>query len=407
MDTRTGTGALIDIEEWVRTLHPSSPDLQDDPYPYYAQLRARCPVAHSEVGNGFWVLSKYDDILSVLQDHEQFTSTKGVTVDYATFTSLGPDIPTHIDPPEHGRYRKLMNPWFRPAVVETMEAGMRESARALIEAVVGQHRWDFLNDFAVPFPCAIFLALMGLPSSDLPTLLAWKEQILRATTPEALGVAYATVKVDLREYFENIYEDRMARAEPGDDLIGSLLAARIDGERPLDRSEFVRSACLMWGAGLDTVTSQLSLAIKYLGANPAKRDLLVADPARIPNAIEELIRYDSLVAECRVATQDVEIRGTTIREGDTVWLLFGSAGHDEDQFSEPDEVDFDRRPIRHLGFGGGVHRCVGSHLARAELRIAMEEIHRLVPTYRLDPDVQPATHSGYTRGVDRLHLLID
>ncbi len=397
----------VDVRDWVRTLHPSSPDLRADPYPYYAQLRAECPVAHSEVGAGFWVLSKYDDIQYVLQHHELFTSSRGVTVDPATFTSLGPDIPTHIDPPEHTRYRKLMNPWFRPALVETMEPGMRESAIELIKPVVGQRSWDFLNDFAVPFPSAIFVALMGLPASELPMFLVWKEQLLRATTPEELGEAFTTVKVDLREYFEQIYDERVAQPEPGDDLIGTLIAARLDGERPLDRSEFVRTACLMWGAGLDTVTSQLSLAMTYLGANPHKRDELVADPARIPNAVEELMRYESLVSECRVATQDVQIRDTTIREGDVVWLLFGSAGRDEDQFTEADEVDFDRSPIRHLGFGGGVHRCLGSHLARAELRIAMEEIHRLVPTYRLDPDVPPEAHSGYVRGVDRLQLLID
>jgi cytochrome P450 len=397
----------VDVASWVETLHPSAPELQDDPYPLYAQLRTQCPVARSEAGRGFWVLSKFDDIQFVLQNHELFTSSQGVTVDYATFTSLGPDIPTHIDPPEHTRYRKLMNPWFRPTVVEAMEAGMRASAVRLIKPVVGQRQWDFLNDFAVPFPCAIFLALMGLPAEDLPTLLTWKDQILRATSPEALAAAYTTVKVDLREYFEQVYADRSTRPDPGEDLIGSLLAARLDGERPLDRSEFVRSACLMWGAGLDTVTAQLSLAIKYLGAHPDQRDQLVADPSRVANAIEELIRFDSLISECRVATQDVEIRGTTIRAGDTVWMLFGSAGRDEDQFSAADEVDFERRPIRHLGFGGGVHRCVGSHLARAELRIAMEEIHRLVPTYRLDPAVPPLTHSGYSRGVDRLVLLID
>jgi cytochrome P450 len=395
-----------DVQDWARGLHPSSPELQDDPYPHYARLRARCPVAHSEVGQGFWVLSKYDDIQYVLQNHAQFTSTKGVTVDPATLTSLGPDLPTHIDPPEHTRYRKLMNPWFRPAVVETMEPGMRDQAIRLIEPVLGGQDWDFLNDFAVPFPCAIFLDLMGLPATELTTFLRWKEEILRATTAQEIAATYDTVKVDLREYFRDVYADRRARPEPGDDLIGSLIAARIDGERPLDESEFVRTACLMWGAGLDTVTSQLALAIHFLAGHPDKRDELVARPERIPNAVEELIRYDSLVTEGRVATEDVQIRDLAIRAGDFVLMLFGSAGRDEDQFGDPDVVDFGRQPIRHLGFGGGVHRCLGSHLARAELRIAMEEIHRLVPAYRLDPGRPVVRHSGYVRGVDSLHLVI-
>jgi cytochrome P450 len=292
-------------------------------------------------------------------------------------------------------------------VIKTMEPAMRDSAIRLIEPVLGGREWDFLNDFAVPFPCAIFLDLMGLPADQLATFLTWKEQILRATTAQELAAVYDTVKVDLREYFRGIYADRRARPEAGDDLIGTLISARIDGERPLDESEFVRTACLIWGAGLDTVTSQLALAIHFLAGHPDKRNELVAHPERIPNAVEELIRYDSLVTEGRVATQDVQIRDMTIRAGDFVLMLFGSAGRDEDQFSAPDIVDFDRQPIRHLGFGGGVHTCLGSHLARAELRIALEEIHRLVPAYRLDEDRPAVRHSGYVRGVDSLHLVID
>ena len=395
-----------EVLDWVRGLHPSAKELQDNPYPHYAKLRAQCPVAHSEVGKGFWVLSKYDDIQYVLQNHAQFTSTHGVTVDHATLTSLGPDLPTHVDPPEHTRYRKLLNPWFRPAIVEKLEPGMRQSAIALIEPVLGGRDWDFLNDFAVPFPCAIFLDLMGLPADQLPTFLTWKEAILRATTAEELAAVYGTVKVDLREYFRDIYSQRHARSAPGDDLIGALVAARIGGERPLDESEFVRTACLMWGAGLDTVTSQLALAVHYLASHPGHRDELVAHSEQIPNAVEELMRYDSLVTEGRVATEDVRIRDKTIRAGDFVLMLFGSAGRDEDEFTDADVVDFARSPIRHLGFGGGIHRCLGSHLARAELRIAMEEIHRLVPAYRLDPDRPVVRHSGYVRGVDSLHLLV-
>jgi cytochrome P450 len=394
-----------DLEQWVRTLHPSSPDLQDDPYPYYKRLRAQCPVAHSEAGPGFWVLSKYDDINYVLA-HPELFSSRQITVDPATLTSLGPDIPTQIDPPEHQRYRKLMNPWFRPSVIEKMEPAMRASAVALIEPVVGRPDWDFLNDFAVPFPCQIFLDLMGLPASDLPTFLSWKDQILRATSAEELGAVFNTVKADLRDYFVQVYADQQARPQGGDTVIGSLVSAQVDGERPLDESEFVRTACLMWGAGLDTVTAQLSLAIDFLAGHPEQREDLVAHPDRIPRAIEELMRYDSLVAECRVARQDLRIQDMTIGEGDLLWLLYGSAGRDEDQFTEPEVVDFDRTPIKHLGFGGGVHRCAGMHLARSEMRIALEEIHRLVPSYRLDPAQPTLRHTGYTRGVDRLHLLL-
>jgi cytochrome P450 len=401
VDTRDRT----DIAAWVRALHPSSPDLQDDPYPHYARLRAQCPVGRSEVGDGFWVLSKYEDIQFVLRNHALFSSRQ-ITVDPARLTTLGPDIPTQIDPPEHLRYRKVMSPWFRPVVVKAMEDSIRASAVALLEPVAGGTHWDFLTDFAVPFPCAIFLELMGLPAGDMPMFLTWKDTILRATTPEALAEVWGTVKVDLRDYFQQVYRERRALADPGTDLIGSLITAQVDGERPLDESEFVRSATLMWGAGLDTVTAQLSLAVAYLAEHPARRDELVARPDLTPNAVDELMRYESLVSQARVATADVEIRGRTIRAGDVVWLLQGSAGRDEEEFADPDVVDFERTDIRHFGFGGGVHLCLGIHLARAELRIAMEEIHRLVPAYRIDETRPPIRHSGYVRGIDRLHLLI-
>jgi len=300
-----------------------------------------------------------------------------------------------------------MNPWFAPAVVARMEDGMRAAAVRLVDPLAGQSEWNFVRDFAALYPAGIFLDLMGLPESDLPMFYEWKVLILHANSPEQLAQAYATVKVDLMEYFRGIYRQRHGRTAPGDDLIGSLIAARLGGERALDESEFIRTACLLWGAGLDTVESQLALAMHYLSQHPDQRDLLVDRPELIPNAIEELIRYESLVSECRKATKDVVIRDTQIRAGDVVWMLFGSAGRDEDQVLDAETVDFEREQIRHFGFGGGMHRCVGSHLARAEMRIAMEEIHRRLPNYRLDESKPVVRHNGYTRGVDQLHLRID
>jgi len=392
--------------EWAKTLHPYSPELQEDPYPHYARLRAECPIARSEESGGFWILSKYDDIHFVLQHHEIFSSVQ-ITVDPMSFTPLGQDIPTQVDPPEHTRYRTLMNPWFSPRAIEAMEDTIRAAALELLEPMVGRSEWDFMADFAAPFPSGIFLELMGLPPEDLPRFTDWKRLILHAKSPEELSLAYSTVKVDLMEYFRAIYRERQGRVSPGEDLIGSLIAAQVGGERPLDESEFIRTACLMWGAGLDTVESQLGLSMHYLSQHPDKRDMLVAKPELIPFAIEELMRYESLVAECRKATQDVMIRGTQIRAGDVVWMLFGSAGRDEDYTPNPDEVDFERAGVRHFGFGGGVHRCVGSKLARAEMRIALEEIHRLLPNYRIDETKPARRHGGYTRGVDALHLRID
>jgi cytochrome P450 len=363
-------------------------------------------VGWSEVMGGFWVVSRFEDCHYVLQHHDLF-SARYNTVPPAQFTALGPDIPTHIDPPEHGKYRTILNPALSPDVAASLEPQMRQLVTQLLDPIVENGRCDFLEELAVPYPSQIFVRLMGLPPLDIGMFLDWKDQILRTHDPEGVRRVWDTVKVRLVEYFGAIYDRRSELDDPGQDLIGRLIRARYNGERPLTRDEFVRISCLVWGAGLDTVTAQLSLAIHYLGTHPDRRDELVADPGLIPSASEELLRYDSLVNDCRVATADVELGGQLIKAGDTVMLLYGAAGRDPEQFPNPNEVDFRRFPNRHLGFGGGAHRCVGSHLARLELRVAMEEIHRRIPTYRVDPSHPVERHFGYVRGIGSLHLVMD
>jgi cytochrome P450 len=203
-----------------------------------------------------------------------------------------------------------------------------------------------------------------------------------------------------------VFNTRRAMTDPGDDMIGKMLKARYAGERLLTLNEFVGMACLVWGAGLDTVTAQLSLAMLNLATDTSLRDRLVEDPGLIPSAIEELIRFDGIVNQCRVATQDVELSGVLIRKGDRVNVMTGASGRDPQQFADPESLDFTRPANRHFGFGAGAHRCVGSHLARLELRVALEEIHRRMPTYRIDPAQPPMRHFGLVRGVDRLHLVV-
>jgi cytochrome P450 len=322
-------------------------------------------------------------------------------------TALGPDIPTQIDPPDHGKYRQILNPLLSPRVVAAVEPRMRALATELIDGIVAAGRSDFLADFAVPYPSLIFVPLMGLPESDLGTFLGWKDKILHTTDETERAQVFQTVNTELQAYFTAVFRERRRRADPGDDVIGRLVQARFDGERPLTLEEFVGMACLLWGAGLDTVTAQLSLAIYHLAAHPGLRDELAADPALIPGAIEELMRFDSLVNDCRKATADVELGGQTINAGDMVMVMYGAAGRDPEQFPDPYRIDFRRYPNRHFGFGGGIHRCAGSHLARLELRVAMEEIHARMPRYALDPGRPVERHFGYVRGLDRLHLVLE
>jgi cytochrome P450 len=393
--------SAFDPCEFVRTYHPYNADIQDDPYPLFDHVRAKCPVAWSEAMGGFWVVSRYEDCAFVLRRHDLFSASQNIVPPYQS-TPLGPDLPNQVDPPEHGKYRSILNPPLSPPAVAKLEPRMRALSGQLLDAIAAKGGCDFLADFAVPFPSYIFVPLMGLPESDLDTFLAWKNQLLHNHERSARTV----VQEQLMEYFTAVYHERRKLEDPGDDLIGHLIAARYDDERPLTLEEFVGIACLTWSAGLDTVTAQLSLAIYQLATRPHLRDQLVADPSLIPGAVEELMRFDSLVNDCRKALADVELGGQMIKAGDVVMLMYGAAGRDPEQFSNPYELDFRREPNRHFGFGGGVHRCAGSHLARLELRVAMDEIHRRIPNYCLDPDQPVVRHFGYVRGLDNLHLLV-
>jgi cytochrome P450 len=397
--------STFDACEFARTFHVYNPDVQDDPYPLVDRMREECPVVWSEAMGGFWVVSRYEDCHFVLRNHELFSSVQNI-VPHIQMTALGPDIPTQVDPPEHGKYRNILNPPLSPPAVATLEPRMRQLATELLDPIVEQGRCDFLVDFAVPYPSLVFVPMMGLPESDLGTFLAWKDKILHTRDMSEKALVFKTVNKELQDYFTGVFHERKAMDDPGDDLIGQMVKAQFGGERPLALEEFVGVACLVWGAGLDTVTAQLSLGIHRLATHPDRRDMLVADLSLVPGAVEELIRFDSLVNDCRKATEDVKLGGQTIKAGDMVMVMYGAAGRDPEQFPNPYELDFRREPNRHFGFGAGVHRCLGSHLARLELRVAMEEIHRRIPAYRLDPAHRVERHFGYVMGVDSLHLLL-
>ncbi len=393
--------------EWARGYSPFDPSLQDDPHGFIDRLRSECPVAYSDALGGVWVLSRYEDVHFALRHHDLFTVTQGVAFSADdNFTSLFPNIPLHFDPPEHGKYRSILNPLLSASTVGRLEPVIRRFANELLDPIVERGRCEFLEDFAIPFPSHVFVMLMGLPTADTDMFLGWKNALLESHGPDVVAENFETVRHELEDYFVAVYHERSAQADPGDDVIGGLLKARYDGQRPLTIGEFVSTVCLSWAAGLDTTTNQLSMAMHFLAAHPAHRAQLVEDPTIIPDAMEELIRYDSLVNDTRVATQDVVIGDRLITQGERVMLLYGAAGRDPEQFPNPDEVDFTRPSVRHFGFGAGAHRCVGSHLARLDLRLALEEIHRRMPEYSLDESQPVERHFGLVRGIANLHLIV-
>src|SRR5271165_1817804 len=263
----------------------------------------------------------------------------------------------------------------------------------MIDRFADRGECDFHAEFAVPLPCTVFLRLLGLPLEDLDTLLIWKDGVIRpegAGAPQQHRRAAAPVARQIYDYFERAIDDHLAN--PREDVLSALIVAGIEG-RPLSREE-----------GLDTVTDSLDCFFVYLARHPEQRWLLIEQPDVLPSAIEELLRWETPVpGVARVAMHDVDLAGCPVSKGERVSPLLGAANTDPAEFRDPDVVDFRRNPNRHRAFGGGPHRCLGSHLARMELRVALREFHRRIPDYEIPPGVE-LSYTRALRSVDTLPL---
>ena len=370
-----------------------------EPQPMYKALRESCPVFRSPQAV---VFSRLADIEMALKHTELFSSN----MDAVDLGNVRPLIPLQIDPPEHAKYRRILDPLFTPREMARREPQVAELVNEMIDRFAGRGECDFHTEFAVPLPCTVFLQLLGLPLEDLDQFLVWKDGIIR---PEGVGFdgrhdASAGVAQQIYDYFERAIDDHIA--SPRDDVLSALIAAELSGEgRALSREEILDICFLFLIAGLDTVTDSLDCFFVYLARHPEHRHQLVDEPDVLPSAIEELLRWETPVpGVARVAMQDVEIGGCPISKGERVSPLLGAANTDPAEFPDPDVVDFRRNPNRHRAFGGGPHRCLGSHLARMELRVALREFHRRIPDY----EIKPGTELKYTealRSVESLPLI--
>ncbi len=373
----------------------------DDPHAVYAELLEQCPVSrHLGIfGTNEVVISRYEDVLWALKHPEVFTS-KGVVDIGGEF----PLIPLSVDPPEHAKYRRLMDPEFSPKKMAALEPEMRDFVNESIDAFIDRGEVDFHDEFASPLPSTFFLSLTGLPHSDLPQFLKWRDDTIRpdASSMEEADRIRAEAGAAIEAYFESALEEK--RRNPDDRLFSKLVHGLVDG-RPLTRAELLGACHLLLLGGLDTVTATLDCMVSYLARHPDRRDVIVADPSLIPNAVEELLRHQTPVMMVpRKVAQDTEFAGVQLEAGDSVTLLIGAANADLAEFADAGGVTFDREANRHLAFGGGPHRCLGSHLARLELRVALEEFHRRVPVYELAADCEPSFSMGI-RQANRLALV--
>lgn len=364
------------------------------PHAAYKQLRDtengvfRMPFA------GVLMITRYPDVIWALRHPEIFSSEMS---EQMSLGNVRPMLPQQVDPPLQTRYRKLLDPLFSAKRSAQLEPEVRAEANRLIDRVIAQGHCEFNKDFAIPLPCTVFLQLFGLPLDDLQLFLSIKDGIIRPgmqtqDLQEAVEIRKRSGQ-QVYDYFEKVIDDRLAH--PGrDDLMSAFLDFEVDGEK-LSRNEILDICFLTLIAGLDTVTATLGCNMAYLAANPEQRRRIIEDPSRIPGAIEELFRTETPVtAVPRLVKQDVTLNGIDFPKGSLVMLLLGAANMDERQFAQPDSVDFERERNRHLAFGGGPHRCLGSHLARMELRVALEEWHRRIPDYSIEAGKTPLYSAG-------------
>ncbi len=401
--------------ERVRTgyaFNPLHPRLYANPYPIYRRLREQDPVHRSYLMGGY-ALTRYPDVLSVLRD-ERFSADdrnqRGFEKDLERRRRLGlldPDETPGIsmlrtDPPDHTRLRKLVSKAFTPRAVRELEPRIEQIVTQQLDAVAGSGRMDLIQQLAFPLPVIVIAELIGVPSEDGDRFKQWSTEVVKAMGVTSIQDARDSRRAGkaLQAYFETIAAER--RREPRDDLMSGLLAAEEAGDH-LTSEEVFSTLNLLLIAGNETTTNLIGNGMLALLRNPDQFERLHREPELIDSAIDELLRYDGPVqATLRSALEDVEIDGKTIARGQNALLLLGAANHDPERFAEPERLDLGRADNLHLGFGHGVHYCLGSNLARLEARYAIRALVERFPQMKLAIDEPVFRPNMILRGLESL-----
>jgi cytochrome P450 len=380
------------------------PKFVRDPESVFGPMREDDPLVHSDLYGGFWVLTRYDDVIAAANDYESFTSAvPGTTLIPSTQPRTDPLLPLELDPPEHSRYRALVNPVFAKPRIDALRPGLEALATRLLEPIARNGGGDIMAEFAHPVSLGSLARLMDLPEEDEPRWFDWVERMysnaLLDTDDHAAAAREAEAYIGAR------VEER--KREPHNDFLGMLLQAEVEGHRLTDL-EVRQFGMLMLLAGYETTSGAMGMSLLHLAQHPEQREQLFGDvDALKQTAVNELLRVVSPVQVFgRNAAHDVEIHDQTIPSGDVVLLAYGAANNDPSAFEHPEQCILDRRPNPHVAFGHGRHLCLGQHLARLELTIMLERFADLFPAFRVDPERPPTWKArGDVRGLASLHLV--
>jgi len=380
------------------------PDFATDPYGVFRRLAKKAPPVFYTPRDfrvrdgGAWVVTTADYAREVLQNADPFCNSIRYSSDDATFARRL--LPLGLDPPEHIKYRAVLAPLFSPKAIDRIEADVYRVANEYIDEFAKAGRTDFMQTFARAYPGTVFMLMMGMPLEMKEQFFHWEEKFFHDGTNDEKRA----VGLEIHRFMADLIQEK--RRRPGEDIITMLTRAEIDG-RPISDDEIYDFCFLLYIAGLDTVNGAMGHIWRYLAEHPEAQAELRANPELIRDAVEELLRVHSWIAVSRVLKRDHDFHGVEMREGERVIVLAELPCWDPKDFPDPFKVDFRRAANPHLAFGGGVHRCAGSHLARRELRVGVAEWLRRIPEWRIEPGAEPTYFTDGLLSLRNLPLVWD
>ena len=384
------------VSDWATDFDHTDDRWAADPFPIWDDLREHCPVAHSDRYGGVWLPTRHDDVSAIAYDSEHFTSRSVVVSEFRPPAEMAPRggiPPISSDPPFHQGARRLLLPAFAPKAIAKLESSTRAYCEELVEELRGRDVVDAAAEYAQHIPVRVIARMLGFPAEDADVFRGFVHHALEgvalppAERAEGMGRLFDYLRAQVDDHIKN----------PRDDLTTFLLGAELEGE-PLGIDHVGGTMGLLLIAGIDTTWSAIGASLWHLAGNPHDRERLVSEPGLLPVAMEELLRAYAPVTMARLVKQDVEFQGCPMRVDEWVLLSFPAANRDPGAFEDADRVVLDREVNRHAAFGLGIHRCVGSHLARMELRVALEVWLAAFPRFELADPSAVRWSGGQVRG---------
>ena len=392
------------VADWATDFDHTDDVWAADPYPIIEDLRGRCPVAHTERYGGAWLPTRHEDVAAIAYDTERFTSRSIVMGNFRPpreIAPMGGSPPISSDPPFHHGARRLLLPPFAPQAIAKLEPGTRAYCEQLLDALEGRDVVDAAADFAQHIPVRVIADLLGFPRQDADVFRGFVHDVLEGVN-DPIEVRFPKMQ-GLFAYLSAQIDDHVAH--PRDDLTSFLIDAEMDGEK-LDAFHIIGTMALLLLAGIDTTWSAIGASLWHLAGHPADCERVVAEPGLLPTAMEELLRAYAPVTMARLVKEDMDWHGYDMKADDWILLSFPAANRDPELFEDAGEIVIDREVNRHSAFGLGIHRCLGSHLARMEVRVALETWLARFPSFSLADPGAVTWSPGQVRGPRRLPIAI-